>query len=104
MITERQKLEVVRLRRLHRSYKEIATIVGVSENAVAYWIKAAGVAPFRVATKRTLIGPDPYRVRATLNPAQYQAARDALRLEIDAARAERATAPIFRIRPEEWRV
>ena len=32
----------------------------------------------------------------------HQSARAALRREIELAKAERATAPIFRIRPEEW--
>jgi hypothetical protein len=97
LTTERQKREIVRLRRLHKSHKEIAIIVGVSVSAVAYWIREAGLAPFH-ATKP----PDPYTVPPTLYAAQLQAARAALRREIEAARRERATAPIFRIRPDEW--
>ncbi len=102
MTTNRQKIEIVRLRRLHKSHKEIAAIVGVSPDAVQYWLKQAGVPSFHAASHRALTGPDPYRVSPTRYEAQYQAARDALRVEVEAARAERATAPLFRIRPGEW--
>jgi transposase len=96
-LTDRQKREIVRLRRERKSYKEIATTVGVTVNAAEYWVKKACIPTFH-ATKP----PDPYTVRPALCVAQHQAARAALHAEIEAAKAERATAPLFRIRPDEW--
>lgn len=103
-MTDRQKREMAALRRLRKSHKEIATIMGVGVRQVEYWLKKSGIPSFHAAPREARHGtmPDPYRVRATLYPAQHKAACDALRAEIKAARAERATAPIFRIRPDEW--
>jgi hypothetical protein len=96
-MTDRQKREIIRLRRLGKSHKQIAVIVGITDRAAQYWIKQAGIPSFH-ATRP----PDPYSVTPEMSAAQYQAACASLREVIAGARAERATAPIFRIRPEEW--
>jgi transposase len=96
-LTDHQRQAIVRLRRQRKSLKEIAAIVDVGINTVRYWTRKAGIPSFH-ATKP----PDPYRVPRERCVAQHQAARNALRAEIEAAKAERATAPLFRIRPDEW--
>lgn len=97
-VTDRQKREIVRLRRERKSFKEIAGVLDVSVHAARYWSNKAGIPSFHAT-----MPPDPYTVRRPERcVAQHQAARAALREEIEAAKAERATAPLFRIRPDEW--
>lgn len=52
--TNRQKRQIVHLRQLRKSFKEISVIVGVTVDCAVYWVKKAGLGSFH-ATKP----PDP---------------------------------------------
>jgi DNA-binding CsgD family transcriptional regulator len=112
-LTDYQKREIVRLKRSGRTHKEIANILRCTLwQSQHHWMLQTDKT---YALRRRKITGTYKRVRRIetierwrLEQAkerqieQHNIAKRALRLEIEAAKAERATAPIFRIRPDEW--
>ena len=100
--------EIARLRRLRltKTYRETAKELGRSFGSVQtkIWELRSGGRKAPAAAKAVADAPKPMvenRTPEQIRVDMLQASTE-LRLEIEAAKAERVTAPIFRIRPDEW--
>ncbi len=101
--------EIAKLRRiiLTKTCREAAAELGRSFGSVQtkIWELRSGGRKVKAAAKATAPVPAPPLVE-NRTPEQIRSdirqASSALRREIEAAKAERATAPLFRLRPDEW--
>lgn len=112
-LTAQQKREIIRLKRSGRMHKEIAHILGCTLwQSQHHWMLQTDktyalrrrriVGTYKRARRIETIERWRLEQAALRQAEQYEIAKRALRDEIEAAKAERLTAPLFRIQEDEW--
>lgn len=103
-LTAQQKREIIRLRSMGQQWKVIARTLDCTVDAARHvWrlLKTNYVEKNR-RNARAANARRRLRVAARVAAERQEIAKRALRAEIDACLDERMTAPIFRIRADEW--